>query len=278
MQDHKVKIMKRGLAILLAFILFPAAVKEKKPDYEEVVKKVIAKHGTYLDSTDPMECGGAELDEAEKARISKHFKRVAGWPNFRASHTMGIWGKSIAKCHVPTGRKQCHKMLKDKGVVFAPVASAKGIINPVELESKINGVKLVFEEPLVVDCDFALALHKMTKILADLGVEKVNILSLHRPESPHSFHALGLGMDMNWFKLKEMSGNLYVKTRFEKRDKFKTCNYEPVTKKGKFLMDFACKMWEEKLFNTILTPNYNPGHDNHFHVDLRPGDNRFYLN
>jgi hypothetical protein len=31
------------------------------------------------------------------------------------------------------------------------------------------------------------------------------------------------------------------------------------------------------LFNTVLTPNYNAGHRDHFHLDIRPDDQRFYF-
>ena len=32
-------------------------------------------------------------------------------------------------------------------------------------------------------------------------------------------------------------------------------------------------MYENRIFNIVLTPNYNSAHDNHFHVDLTEGSN-----
>jgi hypothetical protein len=43
------------------------------------------------------------------------------------------------------------------------------------------------------------------------------------------------------------------------------------------LQAVACDLWESRLLNTVITPNYNEAHANHFHLDLRPGDNRYYL-
>jgi hypothetical protein len=262
----------------ILFLLPPCVIAAQQPGSSTWIDKVIEKHGTYLDSTEPMPCGSGGIDDEARLRITALFEKVAAWPNFRAGHTMGTWAQDVASCRVPMSGEQCTKALEEAGVDFTPLGQAEGIETPVRLGTEINGVKLVYKEPSAMDCNLALAVIRMTEVLSALDVARVGIMSLHRPDSKFSFHSLGLAMDMNWFASTAWSGRAWVKTAFEKRKKHKTCGYSPASKKGKLLMDIVCGLWEEKVFNSILTPNYNAGHSNHFHVDLRPGDNRFYLN
>ena len=44
----------------------------------------------------------------------------------------------------------------------------------------------------------------------------------------------------------------------------------PMTPGGAFLYDASQRWFDAYIWNIILTPNYNVGHDNHFHVDLTP--------
>jgi len=117
----------------------------------------------------------------------------------------------------------------------------------------------------------------MTEIFSEMGIERVGVLSAYRPLSEYSFHSLGLAIDINYLDPNWQSTPVWVKTAFEKNEKEQTCNARPQTKRGKFLLDAVCALWKERIFNTVITPNYNEGHANHFHLDLRPGDNRFYL-
>lgn len=273
-----INMRRKSAALFMTFLLFPAALTVEAEETSDWIKKIIEKYGAYLPDTEPMTCGSGDLDDDSILLIKNHFKKVAKWPNFRVKHAMGIWETNIKKCHVPLSKDKCTGLLKKAGVDFKEVTNAKGITHPVELVNEINGVKLDCEDPLIIDCDMALAIEKMTRILSDMDVKAVGILSAHRPDSLYTFHALGLALDMNWFKSPRWNTGVWVQSWFEKRTKHKTCKYKPLEERGRFLMDIACALWEEKLFNTILTPNYNPGHYNHFHVDLRPGDNRFYLN
>ena len=39
----------------------------------------------------------------------------------------------------------------------------------------------------------------------------------------------------------------------------------------------TCELVESRRFNSVLTPNYNDGHRNHFHIDIRPADDRVFV-
>ena len=47
--------------------------------------------------------------------------------------------------------------------------------------------------------------------------------------------------------------------------------------KHRVLQAIACDLAKSKRFSSVLTPNYNVGHRDHFHLDVRPDDPRFFL-
>ena len=55
---------------------------------------------------------------------------------------------------------------------------------------------------------------------------------------------------------------------------------EPAAKtsdKHKRLHAIACDLAESHRFSSVLTPNYNAGHRDHFHIDIRPDDPRLFV-
>jgi len=43
------------------------------------------------------------------------------------------------------------------------------------------------------------------------------------------------------------------------------------------LVAIACELYRSGKFQSVLTPNYNEGHRDHFHIDIRPDDPRAFL-
>jgi hypothetical protein len=43
------------------------------------------------------------------------------------------------------------------------------------------------------------------------------------------------------------------------------------------LQRIACDLAQSRHVSTVLTPNYNAGHRDHFHVDVRPDDPRVFV-
>jgi len=269
--------MWREIAAVLTPIVFPAIILAQVPGTPSMAGKIIQVYGTYLPSSEPMECGTVQSDPTATARVKTLFGKVSGWPNFRAMYPLADWVVDAGKCRVPTDAKDCYAMLEYAGVSFQPAGDVPGISDPVVLEPVINGVKLKYKNDLVMACDLALAVADMTQALSALDVKEVGVLSLYRPDSTYSFHSLGLGMDINYVRSSSWSTGVWVETAFEKNHKRKTCKYPTTTKRAGFLMDVACTLHEQRVFTTVITPNYNEAHHNHFHVDVRPGDNRFYL-
>ncbi|MCZ7684525.1 MAG: extensin family protein [Sandaracinaceae bacterium] len=57
----------------------------------------------------------------------------------------------------------------------------------------------------------------------------------------------------------------------------RTCEAPDDDWRAAALMRIACGLAESRQFSSVLTPNYNEGHRNHFHVDIRPDDPRIFV-
>ena len=49
------------------------------------------------------------------------------------------------------------------------------------------------------------------------------------------------------------------------------------TKEAQTLRAIACDLAATHKLSSVLTPNYNVGHRDHFHLDMRPDDPRLFL-
>jgi hypothetical protein len=57
-----------------------------------------------------------------------------------------------------------------------------------------------------------------------------------------------------------------------------TCDApRPATQRARALLDITCRLAKSRAFSTVLTPNYNDGHRDHIHLDIRPDDPRVFL-
>ena len=45
-----------------------------------------------------------------------------------------------------------------------------------------------------------------------------------------------------------------------------------MTPEAQWLYETAERWYDSWIWNTILTPNYDVNHDNHYHVDLKPNN------
>jgi hypothetical protein len=240
-------------------------------------EKIITIHGTYLESTEPMECGSAALGPEEGSRVRAWFERVAGWPNFRHMYPMGLWATDAPACRVPATPQQCLAALDAAGVPWEPVDHADNVFTPVRITGPVAGVKFESAHELIVDCELAARLPAMSAILSAREITAVGVMSAHRPQSVYSFHSLGLALDINWMKATHWQRAMWLKTDFEQTPELRTCDAKPSTGMARTLLGVACDLWQERVFNTVITPNYNEGHANHFHFDVRPGDNRYFV-
>jgi hypothetical protein len=166
---------------------------------------------------------------------------------------------------------------------------------PVHVSSPVRGVhfRSGHGSSLLVACEMAARLPLLADIVAREGVDHVVVVSAWRPRPRTSFHTMGLALDITRFHVTaplpgprgDTSPWLEVLTDFLATPGRDTCDptlLEPDSplggnERGRRLLRIACAMHRSGLFSSVLTPNYNPGHRDHFHIDIRPDDPRVFL-
>jgi hypothetical protein len=123
-------------------------------------------------------------------------------------------------------------------------------------------------EPLVASCALALALERMSHMLAERNVVELAHFGIYgcrtiAGTSELSQHALARAFDLGAVKLS--TGEVY--TVLTDREITPPAASTPA---DTFLHDLVRSLFDGGVFNIILTPNFNAEHRNHFHFDLTP--------
>jgi hypothetical protein len=159
---------------------------------------------------------------------------------------------------------------------------------PTRLPSPVAGVRFRYgtgtgdgpEIPLRVNCQMGRALVELARLAArhdiveiwHLGTYNCRPISGSRTLSEH-----GRANALDIAALVRRDGTLFrIKDHWERGT--------PQTEKGRFLLQFTNDLYSNRIFRTILTPNYNSAHHDHLHVDLKAGggfykaaDDGYYL-
>jgi len=187
----------------------------------------------------------------------------------------------------------CLSELKRRGVPFREERPTPGVSIPVRLLGPLAGVVYRTDESErarkvspweIYDCRLLLSLADFSQILGAHSVSEVRIFSAYRPppnnreEQPSKRHQAALAVDVR--TLRKASGEeLSVLADFEQKLGRDPCSEadEPLRPAGKELKSIACEAARAHLFNSILTPNYDDRHRNHFHLEVAPGKPWFLL-
>ena len=191
----------------------------------------------------------------------------------------------IRSVEVEGVRARCQDDLRARGVAFAPGPETRAIDDPILLEPVIDGVTFKArgaQRParLLVACALGLRLARLAELAKGHGVDEVLHLGVHnyRPmRNPTciekgncklSQHAYATAIDIYGFRVAK-SGAVYSAERdWIINTKAGVCPGAPQGEGDTLLHQMACEMHSQKLFNIILTPNYNALHRDHVHVDL----------
>lgn len=142
----------------------------------------------------------------------------------------------------------------------------------VVVEHVTGGVEYVKRRegaPVAMACAMAARLPRWSTLLREHDVERVELLSTYRREPAVSFHHMGLALDVT--RAWTSDGVLDVERDW-------TPSEEPTCRSTTTALErLVCSMAESGIFNTVITPNYGRGHDDHLHVDIRPDDPWHYL-
>lgn len=208
-------------------------------------------------------------------------RMVPTFYNYRAIIPGGAWIQSQRAVWRIRAEEDCLRDLERHGVSYQRPAEPPStpVPTPVEITGPVAGVSyrsLRAGTPVLVSCEMAARLPLLSRIVRRHGVTGVSILSSHRERPHQSFHRLGMALDIYSFQTRR--GALSVIQDFEETPAHRTCDApEPTGAAARALLRIACDLVESRQFNSVLTPNYNDGHRNHFHVDIRPDDDRIFV-
>lgn len=191
----------------------------------------------------------------------------------------------------------CLDELTALGVPFTPT-KAKGVADAVKLQGPVNGVLFAngLKETSTADpiaCEFVKTLWSFAEVLKSHGFVRVGTLGSYcfrcccawsesnycrGPDDPdpdcgskgYSNHSWGRAVDVRYlFKSDGTSYDINNTKHFVAYGGTDTCGAGIAKQSGISLelYQVACEAHSKKVFSTILTPNYNSDHRNHFHMD-----------
>jgi hypothetical protein len=193
-------------------------------------------------------------------------------------------------------RTACEAELARRGVPFVTVGEARGVLAPIRLTGPLHGVTFRTGLPSaqrattpweIVDCRLALALDDFAIQLAAHDVVEVIHYSVYRPPSAKwpddklaSRHPGGLAIDAASF-VKKDGTTLQVERDFHGHIGALTCGRGagpiPKSPESSELRTILCDAADARLFNVMLTPDYNWPHRNHFHLEVTAGAKWFVV-
>jgi hypothetical protein len=185
----------------------------------------------------------------------------------------------------------CLAELRERSVPFEHAGPRRGVETPIRLTGAVRGVRYVqtWREEMdprapatILDCRLALAIDDMSRLLANRGVVEVEYLSMYRPghRPPGVRHPAGRAIDVATARLAD--GTRYsVLHHFSGRVGAQTCGASatPPRRDGagaRFWRELLCDLDAARSFNLAISPNYDWGHRDHLHLEVRSGI-RWYL-
>ncbi|HVJ92089.1 MAG TPA: extensin family protein [Labilithrix sp.] len=190
----------------------------------------------------------------------------------------------VASRYARLDRASCEAELGRRHISYERVPEARGVIAPLRLTGTLSGVRFRSNLPAaksrtspydIYDCRLVLALDDFARLLEKHGIVEVVHLSVYRPVSSKVVlkgagrrHSGALAIDAALFKTKD-GRTLSVEKDFSpRRIGARPC---PAPPSASELRKIACEAHAARLFNVLLTPDYNRAHRNHFHMEVTAG-------
>jgi hypothetical protein len=180
----------------------------------------------------------------------------------------------------------CHAMLDALGLDWAIAAPEHGIADPVRVQPVIHGVTYRYETSttptaMLMDCQLAPRLARLSDLVSTYGIVEIEHIGIYNyrcigggnPDTDGctpSMHARAMAIDLHAFIFADRS-EYNVETDFVITRTHDSCPMVSSSEADRVLKELACTMVADRIFQIVLTPNYNADHRNHFHVDLTEG-------
>ena len=183
--------------------------------------------------------------------------------------------------------KRCLRALKGMKVRFRPLSKKryKGMATPVQVYGgrlgKIRYKARYGRKKMIMDCRLALALQMASPLFEANGIRTVIHGDFYRwrrvgGSGRLSRHALGLAIDAYAF-INNKGRKITVKDYEKDLATSRSCEGFAKTWKARVLRGLACDLDYSGLFETVLTPDYDHGHRDHYHISVfHPMDRKRY--
>ncbi|MCA9546893.1 MAG: extensin family protein, partial [Myxococcales bacterium] len=170
---------------------------------------------------------------------------------------------------------QCLADLAALGVAFVPAEERNDmpdglpgvtcdIPDPVRVSSPVNGISYRYvshdaPQPIYMACPLAHALVELGALLQEYDIVEVGHIGVYNCRAISgtnslSEHGYARAIDLKWFRTRD--GQVYDVEDHWEHD---TQNFR--TEAGRILFELGQQMFERRIFNIVLTPNYNAAHD-----------------
>lgn len=176
----------------------------------------------------------------------------------------------------------CQEKLKFLNITFAPTNSYPQtnpvctVSDPILIGPQVGGVLFLDSgarpKQMVVSCAMGLQLVKLAEILTANGVNELghygtyNCRKVRGVETDAwSNHSYGNAIDIAWITSPTV-GKGYI-----------LGDYYDQSPLGELMRLVPNLLNQQKVFNTVLTPEFNAAHNNHYHVDITPGNPDYYF-
>jgi hypothetical protein len=181
----------------------------------------------------------------------------------------------------------CHAMLDALGIDWAAASATRGITDPVRVQPVIHGVSYRYVDnttptAMLMACELAPRLAMLSDLVSEYGIDEIIHIGIYNyrcigggdPDvdgCTPSQHAYARAIDLHAFGLAGSDVEYSTETDFVITRRSDTCPMAYSSEADRVLKELACRMYEDRIFQIVLTPNYNADHRNHFHVDLTTG-------
>lgn len=219
-------------------------------------------------------------DQAGEA-ARRIWRRVPEFRNYRAEIAGANWRVRSDAAWTIRPAQECYDELARLGLDARPTdPPPSGLVpSPVEILGPIGGIWFRMsheEQPFVISCELAVRLPLLTRTFRREGIRGIEVMSAYRTTPFTSFHTMGLALDLPRFWTDR--GWITIQSDYEATPGEETCGGPaPTDRTARSLRRIACRLHRSGRFQSVLTPNYNEGHRDHFHIDVRPDDPRLFL-
>lgn len=181
----------------------------------------------------------------------------------------------------------CLAELQERAIPYELAGPTPGVETPLRLTGPLHGVRFVltYQEEIdpkapatVLDCRLALAMDDLAQVMARHEVVEVAYMSLYRANGtflPGVRHRAGRAVDVAAVALADGTRHSVLRD-FYGRPGGQTCGLgatppSQITAGSDFWRSVVCELDRQRSFNLVITPNYDWGHRDHLHLEVRSG-------